>query len=72
MRAVEDRKTSYAIVEDGKVIGTCWDKREAELFCAGPGLLEALKELLSEDYGDVDHPIANRARAIIAKAEGKP
>ncbi len=51
------------------------DHPDARLIAAAPELLEALKTLYAEEHRDDDDPILNearnRARAAIAKAEGR-
>lgn len=55
-------------------IGEQDNKANAHLIAAAPELLEALKELATEEWRDDDDPILDRARckarAAIAKAEG--
>lgn len=53
-------------------IATAYDARNARLIAAAPDLLDALKAFVSADDRQLAHTpeTADRARAVIAKAEG--
>ena len=77
---VEDARTAETIcklwLDDAPVPEyNAKQRNRARLIAAAPELLEALKELLhaeNEPFGYVDFPkAADKARAAIAKAEGK-
>ena len=60
--------------EPGRLVATVWGddafvEPNAHLISAAPELLEALKEMLGYCIWDTEY--AERARAAIAKAEGK-
>lgn len=81
MRIVEDRKNCWAVLEDGKVIGTCWEEKYAREFCAAPEMLDALRALgdpnghITGCPARIDGACAPECRdvqAAIAKVEWKP
>jgi len=74
--AIDDRGTKYRALRTA-IEQLTQQLADASLIAAAPELLEVLKELAALDFGArgdtrrIDF-VARRARAAIAKAEGKP